>query len=54
MIRCAIINKEIDIGECVTIVDISEGCAKETLLPGDIAKIREWKVICKECEYHNN
>lgn len=54
MIRCPISNKDIDIGECVTIVDISEGCIKKTLLPGDIAKIKEWEKICKECKYHNN
>lgn len=54
MIKCPIINKDIDIGECVFIVDISEGCVKETLLPGDIAKVDGWKDICKNCENHNN
>lgn len=53
MIKCPIINKDIDIGECVLIVDISEGCAKETLLPGDVAMVKEWKEICNRCEYHN-
>lgn len=54
MIRCPITKTDIDIGECVTIVDISEGCAKETILPGKIVKVANWKNICKECDYHNN
>lgn len=54
MIRCPITNTDIDIGECVTIVDISEGCIKESLLPGDIRKVNDWKNICKNCENHNN
>lgn len=54
MIRCPIINKEIDMGECVAIVDICEGCVKETVLPRDIKDIENWKYICKNCEYHNN
>lgn len=53
MIRCPILNRDIDIGECVVIVDISEGCVKETLLPDNIRKIENWKDICKECENHN-
>ncbi len=54
MIRCPIVNKDIDIGECVLIVDISEGCVKETMLPGDVVNIKDWKEICNRCEYHNN
>ncbi|WP_156337833.1 hypothetical protein [Clostridium intestinale] len=54
MVRCPIVKKDIDIGECVIIVDVSERCIKETLLPGDVAKVKAWKEICKECEYHNN
>jgi hypothetical protein len=36
MINCPIINSDIDIGECVVIVDICEGCTKETMLPNNI------------------
>lgn len=54
MIRCPIVNKDIDMGKCVLIVDISEGCVKETMLPGDVASVEEWKNICNRCEYHNN
>ncbi|WP_185966700.1 hypothetical protein [Clostridium sp. HBUAS56017] len=54
MVKCPIINKEIDIGECVVIVDVSEGCIKENMLPSDVKKIIKWREICKKCEYHNN
>jgi hypothetical protein len=54
MIKCPIINQEIDIGECVTIVDISDGCIKESMLPENILKVSNWKEICNNCEYHNN
>ena len=54
MIRCPIVDKAIDIGKCVLIVDISEGCVKEYMLPVDIACLKEWKEICNRCEYHNN
>lgn len=54
MIKCPIISKDIDIGECVLIVDVSEGCVKETLLPSAVAKVKEWKEICKNCKYHDN
>lgn len=54
MVKCPIVNKEIDEGQCVVIVDISEDCIKETMLPNDIIKVTEWRKICKNCEYHNN
>lgn len=54
MIKCPILNKDIDIGECVAIVDICEGCAKETMLPNNIKEIKNWREICKQCENHNN
>ncbi|WP_346879311.1 MULTISPECIES: hypothetical protein [unclassified Clostridium] len=54
MVKCPILNKDIDIGECVLIVDISEGCTKDTLLPGNVVKVKEWREICKECKYHDN
>lgn len=54
MVKCPIINKEIDEGQCVVIVDISEGCIKETMLPGNVKEVAEWRKICKDCEYHNN
>lgn len=54
MIRCPIINEDIDIGECVTIVDVCEECIKETVISDKIKKIDNWKEICEKCENHNN
>lgn len=54
MIRCPITNTDIDIGECVTIVDVCDKCTKDTILLEDIKKVENWRDICKECRYHNN
>lgn len=54
MIKCPITNSEIDEGECVSIVDVCEGCAKETILPNSIKNNKKWREICKECKYHDN
>lgn len=54
MIRCPLINKDIDIGECVTVVDVCEGAVKERVLSDEIIKQKKWKEICKSCKYHDN
>ena len=54
MIRCPIINSDLDIGECVVIVDVCEECIKETMLPEKIKEVENWKDICMKCEHHNN
>ncbi|SHH48774.1 hypothetical protein SAMN02745135_00949 [Caloranaerobacter azorensis DSM 13643] len=54
MIKCPITNSNIDIAECVVIVDVSEGCAKETILSDNIKKVENWREICKHCKKHNN
>jgi len=54
MIKCPITDTEIDIGDCVTIVDVSEGCVKETILPNEVKETENWREVCKNCKYHNN
>lgn len=54
MIKCPLINKEIDVGECVTIVDVCDGAVKEDIISQSILKQENWKEICRECEYHEN
>lgn len=54
MIKCPILNKDIDIGDCVSIVDVVDGCIKERVLSNEILEVENWKEICKNCEYHNN
>ena len=53
MIRCPIVNKEIDIGDCSSIVDVVDGCIKEKVLSKDIVDKENWKEICINCKYHN-
>lgn len=54
MIKCPLVNKEIDIGECVVIVDVCDGVIKENLISKDILEQKNWKEICKKCKYHEN
>lgn len=54
MVKCPIINQEIDIGKCVTVVDVSENVIKDTVIPDNIKAIEKWQDICKKCKYHNN
>lgn len=54
MIRCPILNKDIDIGECVTIADVCDGVAKESVISDTVKKVTDWKEVCKNCKYHNN
>lgn len=54
MIRCPLVNKEIEIGECVTTVDACDGVVKERILSKRILEQENWKDICRECPYHDN
>ena len=54
MIKCPILETEIDIGECVVIVDACEGSVKETVLSETVLENSKWKEICKMCKYHDN
>lgn len=54
MIKCPITNKEIDIGECVTTVDACEHCVSETVVARELKEVKNWRDICRKCEYHDN
>ena len=54
MIKCPILESNIDEGLCVTVVDASEGCIKPDLLSKEITDNPRWKEICQRCQYHNN
>lgn len=54
MIKCPIVNKDIDIGDCVSIVNVVDGRIKEEALSQEILKEKNWKEICKNCEYHDS
>lgn len=54
MIKCPIIEREIDIGECVVIVDVCDGAVKEQVLGSEILEKKNWREVCRVCEYHDN
>ena len=54
MIECPILNKDIDIGECVIIVDVCEEMVKESVISNEVKEVENWREICKNCKYHNN
>lgn len=54
MIKCPLVNKEIDIGECVVTVDVCDGVVKEDIISQSILEQKNWKETCRECEYHEN
>jgi hypothetical protein len=54
LIKCPLTKDEIDIGECVTIVDACDGAIKEQILGNHILKQENWKEICRKCKYHEN
>lgn len=54
MIRCPLVNEEIEVGECVTTVDVCDGFVKERVLDQRILKNEDWKDVCRKCKYHEN
>jgi len=54
LVRCPLVNKDIEIGECVLTVDVCDGCIKERVLSDIITENQNWREICRNCEYHDN
>ena len=54
MIRCSILNEDIDEGVCVTIVDVTENHVKDTVISEKIKQVSNWEKICIGCKYHDN
>ena len=50
---CPLIDKKIDVAECIENVDCIDGYIALTSLP-EMYKIKEnYKDICKNCKHHN-
>ena len=45
MIKCPIIKREIDIGDCVVIVDVCDGAIKERVLGDEILEKKNWSCL---------
>lgn len=54
MIRCPILDNDIDIGDCVSIVNVVDGCIKEEVLSEEILQKDNWRETCQNCKYYNN
>lgn len=54
MVKCPLVNREIEEGECVVTVDVCECMIKETVLSNEITEQKNWREICKKCEYHES
>lgn len=54
MIKCPVVERKIDIGDCVVIVDVCDGAIKERVLGDEILEKKNWREICRACEYHDN
>lgn len=53
MVRCPLINEDINEAECVSITSVANGCIKEDVLNKEITKQKDWKETCSKCKYHN-
>ena len=51
-IHCPMVDKLIDIGDCIENVDVVDGLIIESSLPSEYKKKPNWKEICKKCKYH--
>ena len=54
MVNCPLVNREIDIGECVVTVDACDGAVDERILSKRILEKDNWKDICRKCKHHDN
>ena len=46
------VDKLIDISDCIENVDVVDGLIIESSLPSEYTKKQNWKEICKKCKYH--
>ena len=52
-IKCPLIDEEIEIIECIVNSDCISGMIKTENIPDKFKIRKDYKNICKNCEYHN-
>ena len=52
-IICPLIEKEVDIIECIENRDCADGIILESSMPEKYTIKDNWKDICKNCQYHS-
>ncbi len=54
MVTCPLFNYEkIDVGICLTTIDVCDRMIKEYCLPEEVRPIKNYKEICKKCPLHD-
>ena len=49
-----LVDKEIDIADCIENVDCIDGLIKISSLPLEYKQKENWKEICLKCKYHDD
>ena len=53
MVMCPLVDREIEVDDCIICTDVAAGMLKENCIEGKYKKKDGWRDICKKCEYHN-
>jgi hypothetical protein len=52
-IMCPLIDSEIEIGDCVVYTDVADKMLKESCIPEKFRENKNWREVCRKCEYHD-
>ena len=52
-VLCPLVDKLIDVADCVENVDCIDGLIVISSLPAEYKQKEGWKEICRKCKYHN-
>lgn len=50
-ILCPLVEKDIEIGDCVVVSDCAAGLMKESVIEKRFCIKKDWREICKACKY---
>ncbi|PWJ13950.1 hypothetical protein [Ruminococcus flavefaciens] len=55
MLKCPLVDKEIDGGDCLINTDIIDGfISDDSHIPDEFKVKPDYKEICKKCKYHES
>lgn len=52
-VQCPLVDRKIKDIECIENSDVVKGIQIETTIPEEYKKKKDWKEICKKCQWHN-
>lgn len=53
-VNCPLVDEEIEYYECMENQDCADGILVKEALPEKYKRKKDWKKICKECQYHES